>query len=91
MNNYPFFLSWPLNDTTSPCHGVVLWMEYQLTKEDTDLVSEGLLRPPVDGSELVWSTGHNEAVCFFMDYKKSHIQYTVQFDTSNGEMEFIFL
>ena len=82
----------PLNDSahSSPCHGIVLWMEYQLTPEDEILMSEGLLEPPDEGSKLVWSTGQNQGVCFFMEYEKTVINYSIKFEIGNGEMDFKF-
>ena len=88
---YFFVISFPISDHTHSCHGIVVWMEYQLVEGDNSLLSEGLLEPPRKGSELLWSSGHNQGVCFFMDYEKTVIQYSVAFDTSNGEMSFNFL
>ena len=86
-----FVISFPLADHTHLCHGIVVWMEYELVEGDDNLLSEGLLEPPMKGSELVWSSDHNQGVCFFMDYEKTLIQYSVAFNTSNGEMKLKFL
>ena len=80
----------PLTVPSTECHGIVMWMEYQLTPQDTELLSEGLLEPPSEGAKLKWSSGHNQAVCFFMDYEKTEIQYSAVFDTSVGEISFRF-
>lgn len=85
-----FLSSWSLT-FSGPCHGIVLWMEYQLTTDnDHDLLSEGLLQQPKERTKLVWSTCHNQAVCFFMDYQRHGVYYEVKLDTTSGNMEFDF-
>ena len=68
-----------------------MWMEYQLTIDnDYDLLSEGLLQQPKEKTKLVWSTCHNQAVCFFMDYQKHGIDYEVKIDTTTCITDFDF-
>ncbi len=95
--NIKFFIliaifSFSLTDSalSSPCHGVVTWMEYQLLADDVSLLSEGLLQPPCKGSELVWSSGHNEGISFFMDHNKTNINYSISYFIKNGQMSFKF-
>ena len=96
MKYYCIF-SWPLTKTTE-CHGIVLWMEYQLLKDmdHSSILSDGLLVYPKESysnNKLIWSTSHNQGVCFFVDEtnERNTISYKVRFDTKSGEMDFTFM
>ena len=76
--------------TPTSCHGIVLWMEYQLI--NNLLISEGLATPPVPGVRLQWLSSHNQAVCFFVreGVGQVGVVYDVGMDTSTGQFEFDF-
>ena len=73
-------------------------MEYQLLKDmdHSSILSDGLLVYPEESysnNKLIWSTSHNQGVCFFVDEtnERNTISYKVRFDTKSGEMDFALI
>uniref|UniRef100_A0A4W3HFA4 Protein arginine N-methyltransferase n=1 Tax=Callorhinchus milii TaxID=7868 RepID=A0A4W3HFA4_CALMI len=76
---------------TGSCHGVVLWMDYQLT--DDIAVSTGLTRPPTDTGDCTWSPHCKQGVYFLSSESQREtaasccsIHYTVTFHPGTGKL-----
>ncbi|KAG7468482.1 hypothetical protein MATL_G00143210 [Megalops atlanticus] len=76
------------------CHGVVLWMEYQLT--DDIAVSMGLTRPVSEQGACEWSPHRKQGVYFFSSSYESvgdgrdTVSYSLSFDPSIGDIRMDF-
>ncbi|KAJ8272236.1 hypothetical protein COCON_G00110950 [Conger conger] len=76
------------------CHGVVLWMEYQLTDDIT--VSMGLTRPINEQGNCEWSPHRKQGVYFFSSPWDSAgdgqaaVTYNLTFDPSSGDIRMDF-
>ncbi|XP_076878322.1 protein arginine N-methyltransferase 7 [Brachyhypopomus gauderio] len=76
------------------CHGVVLWMEYNLTDDIT--VSMGLTQPVSEEGECVWCPHRKQGVYFFRDMWESSgdgqaaVSYSLTFDPSIGDIKMDF-
>lgn len=76
------------------CHGVALWMEFQLTDDIT--VSMGLTGPVNEQGECDWSLHRKQAVYFFRDPqeslgdRRSSLSYNLTFQPSLGDIKMEF-
>ncbi|XP_032892021.1 protein arginine N-methyltransferase 7 [Amblyraja radiata] len=78
------------------CHGVVLWMDYCLTKDI--IVSTGLTRFHSDMGDCEWNPHNKQGVYFLrseasqenLTNKQSSIAYSVTFHPRNGELAMDF-
>ena len=82
-----------INNIKSICHGVVLWMEYDL--DHTRTISTGLLEPREgDSPDTQWSMHHKQAVFLFK--RPAHIvadsllNYELTFIPSSGDIKMKF-
>ncbi|KAJ8398678.1 hypothetical protein AAFF_G00422060 [Aldrovandia affinis] len=76
------------------CHGVVLWMEYQLTDDIT--MSMGLTRPVNEQGACEWSPHRKQGVYFFTSPRESSgdgraaVSYSLTFDPNSGDIRMDF-
>ncbi|XP_068595159.1 protein arginine N-methyltransferase 7 [Brachionichthys hirsutus] len=76
------------------CHGVVLWMEYQLTEDVS--VSAGLVQPVGDQGECEWSRHRKQGVYFLRSPWESSgdgraaVSYSFTFEPSSGDIKMDF-
>ncbi|XP_062856906.1 protein arginine N-methyltransferase 7 [Trichomycterus rosablanca] len=76
------------------CHGVALWMEYNLTDDIT--VSMGLTEPVSEEGECVWSMHRKQGVYFFRDPWESSgdgraaVSYSLTFQPHLGDIKMDF-
>ncbi|TRY75974.1 hypothetical protein DNTS_010882 [Danionella cerebrum] len=76
------------------CHGVALWMEYQLTDDIT--VSMGLTKPISKQGMCEWSRHRKQAVYFFRSARETsgdgreELAYSLNFEPRSGEVKLDF-
>lgn len=76
------------------CHGVVLWMEYQLTDDIT--VSMGLTKPVNEEGACEWNPHQKQAVFFFRSAleisgdEREDLSYSLTFDPHIGDIKMDF-
>ncbi|XP_028263869.1 protein arginine N-methyltransferase 7 [Parambassis ranga] len=79
---------------TGRCHGVALWMEYQLNEDIT--ISAGLTGPVNEQGECEWSRHRKQGVYFFRSPWESSgdgrasLSYSFTFDPSLGDIKINF-
>ncbi|XP_029993197.1 protein arginine N-methyltransferase 7 [Sphaeramia orbicularis] len=76
------------------CHGVALWMEYNLTEDVT--VSGGLIGPIGEQGECQWTPHRRQGVYFFRSPwdttadARAGVSYTLTFEPSLGDIKMDF-
>uniref|UniRef100_A0A3P8UH25 Protein arginine N-methyltransferase n=1 Tax=Cynoglossus semilaevis TaxID=244447 RepID=A0A3P8UH25_CYNSE len=76
------------------CHGVVLWMEYNLTSDIT--VSSGLIRPISEQGDCEWVRHRRQGVYFFRSPWESsgegraEVTYSFTFEPTSGDIKMDF-
>ncbi|XP_043083667.1 protein arginine N-methyltransferase 7 isoform X2 [Puntigrus tetrazona] len=76
------------------CHGVALWMEYQLTEDIT--VSMGLTKPVSQEGVCEWSPHRKQGVFFFRSTKETSgggredLSYNLTFEPHTGDIKMYF-
>ncbi|XP_055047703.2 protein arginine N-methyltransferase 7 [Misgurnus anguillicaudatus] len=76
------------------CHGVVLWMEYQLTEDIT--VSMGLTKPVDEEGSCEWNPHRKQGVFFFRSAPeisgdgREDLSYSLTFEPHTGDIKMDF-
>uniref|UniRef100_A0A8C1ACK5 Protein arginine N-methyltransferase n=2 Tax=Cyprinus carpio TaxID=7962 RepID=A0A8C1ACK5_CYPCA len=76
------------------CHGVALWMEYQLTEDIT--VSMGLTKPVREEGACEWNPHRKQGVFFFRSVRETSgdgredLSYNLTFDPHTGDIKMNF-
>lgn len=76
------------------CHGVVLWMEYQLTEDIT--VSMGLTKPVDEEGSCEWNPHRKQGVFFFRSAPeiagdgREDLSYSLTFEPQTGDIKMDF-
>uniref|UniRef100_A0A673IZ35 Protein arginine N-methyltransferase n=1 Tax=Sinocyclocheilus rhinocerous TaxID=307959 RepID=A0A673IZ35_9TELE len=86
----------PVNSdgTVGRCHGVALWMEYQLTEDIT--VSMGLTKPVSEEGACEWNPHRKQGVFFFRSARETSgdgredLSYNLTFEPHTGDIKMDF-
>uniref|UniRef100_A0A8C2G563 Protein arginine N-methyltransferase n=1 Tax=Cyprinus carpio TaxID=7962 RepID=A0A8C2G563_CYPCA len=76
------------------CHGVALWMEYQLTEDIT--VSMGLTKPVREEGACEWNPHRKQGVFFFRSVRemsgdgRENLSYNLTFEPHTGDIKMNF-